>query len=87
MTHPSPSDIVVNDRMQTGYRYLLCAPMGQDYGPGFTPHYTPREMLEMGVFEGRYLKRHAQNLTHGFWARRAKPLYGAPRPAIFLPQV
>ncbi|MDU8929553.1 hypothetical protein RXV86_19355 [Alisedimentitalea sp. MJ-SS2] len=46
--------ITVNDRMQRDYTYSLAAPAGQDFDPGFTPHHTPREMLEMGVFEGKY---------------------------------
>ena len=48
-------EIVVNDRMQTGYRYRLCVPSGEQFAANFTPHYTPGEMLEMGVFEGKYL--------------------------------
>lgn len=48
-------EIVVNDRMQTGYRYRLSAPSGGQFAAGFSPHYTPRQMLEMGVFEGKYL--------------------------------
>lgn len=46
--------ITVNDRMQSGYRYRLDAPMGQDFAPDFQPALTPAQMLEMGVFEGRY---------------------------------
>lgn len=49
------AEIVVNDRMQTGYRYCLTAAAGEEFDPGFAPHYSPREMLEMGVFEGKYL--------------------------------
>lgn len=47
--------VVVNDRMQEDYRYELSAPMGKAFAEGFRPFYTPRQMLEMGVFEGRYL--------------------------------
>jgi len=47
--------IMVADRMQTGYSYTLDAPMGRDFDPGFNPSYTPAEMLELGVFEGKYL--------------------------------
>ena len=46
--------ITVNDRMQTGYTYALVAREGADFGVGFNPHHSPREMLEMGVFEGKY---------------------------------
>lgn len=46
--------IEVNDRMQSGYRYVLAAPIGQGFDPTFQPFYSPSEMLEMGVFEGKY---------------------------------
>ncbi|WP_340107312.1 hypothetical protein [Pikeienuella sp. HZG-20] len=49
------TEIVVNDRMQSGYRYELAAPAGERFAANFKPHLSPREMLEMGVFEGRYL--------------------------------
>ena len=48
-------DIVcVNDRMQRSYSYKIAARMGQDFAPDFKPVFTPKEMLEMGVFEGKY---------------------------------
>ena len=46
--------ILVNDRMQQGYRYSLDAAMGEDFDEGFAPCYTPEQMLQMGVFEGKY---------------------------------
>jgi hypothetical protein len=46
--------VVVNDRMQRGYRYVISAPAGAGYAPGFEPRYSPKEMLELGVFEGKY---------------------------------
>ena len=49
-------DIVkVDNPMQRGYEYRLAAPMGLEFAPGFEPVYSPKEMLKMGVFEGRYL--------------------------------
>lgn len=47
--------ITVNDRMQRGYRYTLTARTGQGFAPEFTPDLTPKEMLELGVFGGRYM--------------------------------
>jgi hypothetical protein len=47
--------IIVKDRMQTGYRYELSAPAGADFHPDFRPELSPREMLELGVFCGKYM--------------------------------
>ncbi len=47
--------ITVNDSMQRDYRYQLTAPAGEQFGAGFNPELTPREMLELGVFGGKYL--------------------------------
>ena len=44
----------VNDKMQSGYRYRLEAPIGENFSAEFMPHYSPGEMLEMGIFEGKY---------------------------------
>lgn len=47
--------ILVNDKMQTGYTYEYKAAMGGDFAPDFKPELTPKEMLELGVFEGHYM--------------------------------
>jgi len=47
--------VLVENTMQTGYEYRLSAPMGGDFDVGFKPFYSPKEMLEKGVFNGRYL--------------------------------
>ncbi len=47
--------IIVNDRMQENYQYRLTAPEGQDFDPDFKPDLTPPQMLELGVFGGKYL--------------------------------
>lgn len=46
--------VVVNDRMQSSYCYKIEAPTGRDFASEFKPHFKPRQMLEMGIFEGRY---------------------------------
>ncbi len=45
----------VNDKMQTGYVYYLIEPVGKNFDPDFKPDLTPKEMLELGVFGGKYL--------------------------------
>ncbi|MDD3887447.1 MAG: hypothetical protein PHN19_01600 [Patescibacteria group bacterium] len=47
--------VVVNDLMQKNYRYYLTEPMGKNFDPEFRPELTPKEMLEMGVFGGKYM--------------------------------
>ena len=46
--------IIVDDKMQCGYEYTLSEPIGENFLPGFEPHFTPAEMLSLGVFEGKY---------------------------------
>jgi hypothetical protein len=47
--------VVVNDLMQHGYVYYLTEPIGQGFHPGFCPDLAPKEMLELGVFGGKYM--------------------------------
>jgi hypothetical protein len=47
--------VTVNDRMQTGYLYELVRPIGRNFDPEFDPDLTPKEMLRLGVFGGKYL--------------------------------
>jgi hypothetical protein len=50
-----PERIVVNDRMQQGYVYYLTEPEGQNFDPCFRPQLTPKELLALGVFGGKYM--------------------------------
>jgi len=72
--------VSVDDRMQSGYAYTLQAPMGADFAPGFTPHFTPREMLELGVFEGKYMNDCGAEFP-AEWFAKAK-LSDVPDPSV-----
>lgn len=41
--------------MQTGYRYICIAPIGKQFHSDFKPDLTPQEMLQLGVFGGKYM--------------------------------
>lgn len=47
--------ITANDLMQQDYSYTCIEPIGKHFDPDFTPELTPPEMLELGVFGGKYM--------------------------------
>ncbi|HEX4159605.1 MAG TPA: hypothetical protein VHY79_14135 [Rhizomicrobium sp.] len=47
--------VVVNDRMQRHYRYVLSEPAGRNFAPDFAPELTPKVILALGVFGGKYM--------------------------------
>ena len=63
--------ITVNDKMQSSYTYEISAREGADFDPAFDPKYTPKEMLEMGVFEGKYCNDCTEELP-AEWFENAK---------------
>lgn len=50
-----PRNVVVNDLMQRGFEYALTEPAGRNFASGFEPQLAPQELLELGVFGGRYM--------------------------------
>ncbi len=55
MRRGKPKIVAVNDRMQKGYRYALTEPMGTNFDRDFRPELTPKQMLRLGVFGGKYM--------------------------------
>ena len=50
-----PLLVIVNDRMQVNYRYELTERVGENFHTEFKPELTPEEMLELGIFGGKYM--------------------------------
>ena len=63
--------ILVNDLMQKSYEYMISATMGDIYREGFEPYYSPKEMLSMGVFEGKYCND-CRDEFPGVWYEEAR---------------
>jgi hypothetical protein len=47
--------IIVNDLMQKNYTYYLIEPVGKNFHQEFKPELSPKQMLELGVFGGKYM--------------------------------
>lgn len=47
--------ITVNDTIQKGYQYNISEVAGKNFHPEFHPDLTPKEMLELGIFGGKYM--------------------------------
>lgn len=63
--------VLVNDTMQKGYTYDLTEPEGKNFDPEFTPELTPKQMLEMGVFGGKYMTDCQKEFPRS-WFKNAK---------------
>ena len=47
--------VVERDLMQLDYVYFLTEQVGKKFHPEFRPQLSPKEMLELGVFGGKYM--------------------------------
>lgn len=47
--------VKVNDLMQKNYIYSLSEPLGKNFDKDFKPELSPKQMLELGVFGGKYM--------------------------------
>jgi hypothetical protein len=61
--------VVVNDRMQDGFVYYRTEPIGRHFAPGFEPQLTPRQMLHLGVFGGKYMTDCRDEFPASWFAR------------------
>lgn len=63
--------ITVNDVMQKDYKYELVAATGKSFDPEFKPELKPKEMLELGVFGGKYMTDCKKEFPKS-WYKKAK---------------
>jgi hypothetical protein len=47
--------VIVNDKLQQNYKYQLVESAGKDFNSEFKPELTPKEMLHLGIFGGKYI--------------------------------
>jgi hypothetical protein len=66
-----PIRVVVNDNMQRGYVYYRTEPAGRNFDEGFEPELTPKAMLQLGVFGGKYMTDCRDEFPPS-WFERAK---------------
>ncbi|MFC1566817.1 hypothetical protein ACFL4A_03135 [bacterium] len=50
-----PKKVIVKDFMQQNYVCYLAESMGKNFHSEFKPELTPKQMLKMGVFGGKYM--------------------------------
>ena len=63
--------VVVNDKMQKNYRYIRAESPGRNFDPEFKPDLTPKQMLELGVFGGKYMTDCEKEFP-AVWFKKAK---------------
>ncbi len=57
--------------MQHGYEYVLTEPLGRNFDAEFCPELSPKQMLELGIFCGKYMNDCRKEFPAS-WFRRAK---------------
>jgi len=73
--------VTVNDRMQKKYVYFLTEPAGKNFHPDFAPELTPKQMLKMGVFGGKYMTDCRKEFPRD-WFTQAKLCHERHDPAL-----
>lgn len=63
--------VTIDDTMQHDYAYIITEPVGKNFDPDFKPELTPKEMLELGVFGGKYMTD-CKNEFPSTWFSKAK---------------
>jgi hypothetical protein len=55
--------------MQRGYVYECTEPVGRNFAPSFRPQLTPKQMLQFGVFGGKYMTDCRDEFPASWFAR------------------
>jgi len=76
-----PRVVTVHDSMQQGYTYVRSVPVGKFFDPEFTPELTPKQMLALGVFGGKYMTDCRDEFPES-WFEHAKLSPDAKDPAL-----
>jgi len=63
--------VKVSDKMQKNYTYLVSAPAGKNFDKEFKPDLSPKQMLELGVFGGVYMRDCTKEFPES-WFKKAK---------------
>lgn len=75
--------VVVNDKMQRNYRYIRVEPVGRNFDPEFKPELTPKELLALGVFGGKYMTDCRNEFLELVHAGQAVAVGKERRPKLF----
>ena len=73
--------ITVKDKMQKNYTYYLTEPEGKNFHPEFKPELTPKQMLSLGVFNGKYMTDCKKEFPKS-WFVKAKLSPEKPNPQL-----
>lgn len=76
-----PIRVRVNDMMQKRYVYYRTKPIGKEFRRDFKPELTPKQMLRLGVFGGKYLNDCGDEFPPD-WFTRAKLCKDRHDPAL-----
>lgn len=69
MRKTKPQRVVVRDKMQEKYTYYITEPAGKNFDQRFKPELTPKEMLSLGVFGGRYMRDCKKEFPKSWFAK------------------
>ena len=73
--------VIVNDLMQKNYQYILREAVGENFHPDFRPELTPKQMLQLGVFGGKYMSDCKEEFPDD-WFEGAKLCHDFHNPAL-----